>query len=79
MQLTKSSVTGIAIPKKRALCLRASVVSSTTYFRSVCAHTCFSPGLSDSIAGSAASIEFILVELHVVEDLVLHADADISG
>jgi hypothetical protein len=50
-----------------------SVVGSTPYFLAICAYTGFSPGLSDSTAASAASIEFILIELHVVEVLVLHA------
>ena len=67
------------------LCLQASVVGSTPYFLAICAYTSFSPGLYDSIAVSAASIELILVELHIVEVLVWHtrigrfAVAGVSG
>ena len=48
-------------------CLRASVLRSTPCFAAICEYTSFSPGSSDAIAASAASIELILVDLSRVE------------
>jgi hypothetical protein len=53
--------------------LYLSVEGSKLCFSAICASTIFSPGCSDSIAASTASIELILVDLFVGESLVLHA------